>query len=225
MTSKLILSFFTGAIVGSVTTYYIVKPRYELVTEKTIFEDAPKPPDEKKTPKTTQDKPDLMEYAKKTNPYVSYNSIKSEQKNLDISEETYEEFEDVCEEVEENEESDPEYDERPPINKEIRKKPRIIKPNMFGNRYPDSNGNMIQPDTVSYTMFADGVIINDEWTIVNENIDWTIGYINLSPEHFEEYDSGVVYVRNDNMDILTDYEIVSDPRTYASISRGIPLED
>lgn len=227
MSGKIIFSFILGAAVGSVSTYFIVKPRYELVTEDTVFKNAPEvgknTSNSDKKARTTKNKPDLMEYAKKTSEYVSYNDIKP--KN-DIPEEIYEEaeIEDVEEDIE-DETSDPEYDERPPISKEIRKKPRIIKPNMFGNRYPDINGNMIQPNSVSYTMFSDGVIIDDEWNIVNDNIDWTVGYINLTPEHFEEYDSGVVYVRNDNIDILTDYEIVSDPRTYTSISRGIPVED
>lgn len=220
MSIKSILIFIAGAAAGSIATYLYMKPAYQEVSVETKFEDAPK--SEEKKAQNTPEKPNLIEYTKKASQYVSYSNVP----NVDdypIEEE--EEEEEDEEASEDEEESDPEYEEVAPVEVSIRKKPRIIKPNMFGNRYPNTNGDMVQPLMESLTMFSDGVIINDEWDVVNDIIDENIGYDNLSPEHFEEYDSGVVYIRNDNYDVQTDYEIVSDPRTYKSISRSAPIED
>lgn len=216
MSIKSILIFIAGAAAGSIATYLYMKPAYQEVSAETKFEDAPK--SEEKKAQNTPEKPNLIEYTKKASQYVSYSNVP----NVD---DYPTEEEDEEEALEDEEESDPEYEEVAPVEVSIRKKPRIIKPNMFGNRYPNTNGDMVQPLMESLTMFSDGVIINDEWDVVNDIIDENIGYDNLSPEHFEEYDSGVVYIRNDNYDVQTDYEIVSDPRTYKSISRSAPIED
>ena len=216
MSIKSILIFIAGAAAGSIATYLYMKPAYQEVSAETKFEDAPK--SEEKKAQNTPEKPNLIEYTKKASQYVSYSNVP----NVD---DYPTEDEDEDEALEDEEESDPEYEEVAPVEVSIRKKPRIIKPNMFGNRYPNTNGDMVQPLMESLTMFSDGVIINDEWDVVNDIIDENIGYDNLSPEHFEEYDSGVVYIRNDNYDVQTDYEIVSDPRTYKSISRSAPIED
>lgn len=216
MSIKSILIFIAGAAAGSITTYLYMKPAYQEVSAETKFEDAPK--SEEKKAQNTPEKPNLIEYTKKASQYVSYSNVP----NVDDYPTEEEEDEEA---LEDEEESDPEYEEVAPVEVSIRKKPRIIKPNMFGNRYPNTNGDMVQPLMESLTMFSDGVIINDKWDVVNDIIDENIGYDNLSPEHFEEYDSGVVYIRNDNYDVQTDYEIVSDPRTYKSISRSAPIED
>lgn len=216
MSIKSILIFIAGAAAGSIATYLYMKPAYQEVSAETKFEDAPK--SEEKKAQNTPEKPNLIEYTKKASQYVSYSNVP----NVDDYPTEEEEDEEA---LEDEEESDPEYEEVAPVEVSIRKKPRIIKPNMFGNRYPNTNGDMVQPLMESLTMFSDGVIINDEWDVVNDIIDENIGYDNLSPEHFEEYDSGVVYIRNDNYDVQTDYEIVSDPRTYKSISRSAPIED
>ena len=63
----------------------------------------------------------------------------------------------------------------------------------------------------SLTYYSDGILA-DDW-LVQLDIDETIGEDSL--EHFGDYTDDVVYVRNKRLN--ADYEIARDPRTYAEV--------
>ena len=138
MSIKSILIFIAGAAAGSIATYLYMKPAYQEVSAETKFEDAPK--SEEKKAQNTPEKPNLIEYTKKASQYVSYSNVPNVD---DYPTEDEDEDEDEDEALEDEEESDPEYEEVAPVEVSIRKKPIIIKPNMFGNRYPNTNGDMV----------------------------------------------------------------------------------
>lgn len=81
--------------------------------------------------------------------------------------------------------------------------PRIITPEEFAENPAY--------DTVSLTYYEDDVY-EDEWGVIysKEDIKETVGLDAVN--HFGEYEEDSVFVRNDEM--LTDYEILRDTRTY-----------
>lgn len=81
--------------------------------------------------------------------------------------------------------------------------PRIITPEEFAENPAY--------DTVSLTYYEDDVY-EDEWGVVydKDEIEATVGLDAIT--HFGEYEEDSVFVRND--DILCDYEILRDTRTY-----------
>lgn len=81
--------------------------------------------------------------------------------------------------------------------------PRIITPEEFAENSAY--------DTVSLTYYEDDVY-EDEWGIIysKDDIDATVGLDAVN--HFGEYEADSVFVRNDEM--LCDYEILRDTRTY-----------
>lgn len=74
---------------------------------------------------------------------------------------------------------------------------------------PDRFGEMALYKVAYYTMFSDDTIINQDDELVDD-ADVTIGMANLL-ELDEE--TGKLYVRNE--ELMTDYEITYDDRTYA----------
>lgn len=80
--------------------------------------------------------------------------------------------------------------------------PFIISPDEFGE---DPNYQ-----TVSLTLYEDGVLTDDYDDIV-EDIDDLVGEDSLT--HFGEYEDDSVFVRNESMQ--TDFEILRDLRTYS----------
>ena len=79
---------------------------------------------------------------------------------------------------------------------------QVIKPSEYGED-PDY-------DTISFTHYADGVLVDDAGQIVP--VDEYIDMIGNYTEHFGEYEDDSVYIRNYKRQ--TDYEILSDIRTY-----------
>lgn len=81
--------------------------------------------------------------------------------------------------------------------------PRIITPEEFAENPAY--------DTVSLTYYEDNVY-EDEWGVIydKDDIEATVGLDAVT--HFGEYEEDSVFVRNDEM--LTDYEILRDTRTY-----------
>lgn len=80
-------------------------------------------------------------------------------------------------------------------------RPFVISPDEFGE---DPNY-----ETVSLTLYADGVLTDEDDTIVDD-IEGLVGEDSLT--HFGEYEDDSVFVRND--DLETDYEILRDLRNY-----------
>lgn len=82
-------------------------------------------------------------------------------------------------------------------------KPRVISPDDFGDNE--------DYETVSLTLYSDGVLENDFGEIIEEDdIENTIGKESLN--RFGEFEDDAVYVINDALE--TYYEILADVRTY-----------
>ena len=74
---------------------------------------------------------------------------------------------------------------------------------------PDEFGEDPNYQTVSLTLYEDGVLTDDYDDIVVDVDDW-VGEDSLT--HFGEYEDDSVFVRNESMQ--TDFEILRDLRTY-----------
>lgn len=75
---------------------------------------------------------------------------------------------------------------------------------------PDEFGEDPNYQTVSLTLYEDGVLTDDYDDIVVDVDDW-VGEDSLT--HFGEYEADSVFVRNESMQ--TDFEILRDLRTYS----------
>lgn len=80
-------------------------------------------------------------------------------------------------------------------------RPYIISPDEFGEYHGY--------DTLSLTLYADGVLTDDQDEIIDD-IDEIVGKDSLN--HFGEYEDDSVFVRNDRL--KCDYEILLDSATY-----------
>ena len=84
-----------------------------------------------------------------------------------------------------------------------KKEPYVIHPDDFG---------MLDYDTITLTLYSDGVVADDGDSIVDNDIlgdDWR--------NRFGEYEPDAVYVRNDIL--KADYEILRDNSQYGDIAR------
>lgn len=88
--------------------------------------------------------------------------------------------------------------------------PVVITPDEFGDGNYDHSLSCL-------TYYADGVLANDWFETFD--IDETIGEEAL--EHFGDYSTDVVHVRNEQNN--ADYEVVRDPRTFAEVTAEDPL--
>ena len=196
--------FATGAVIGSVVTWKIIKTKYEQIAQEeinSVKEVFSKREDELKwnhsgepigkvenVEKTedgikfsaTVNKPDLQEYAAKIKKegYFNY-SNPSEPKDEEKKEESN-------------------------MNK-----PYVIPPEEFG----EADGY----NTISLTYYIDGYLADDDYDVV-EDVDDIIGLESLN--HFGDYEDDSVFVRNDRL--MTDYEILLDQRNYLDIINRSP---
>lgn len=193
--------FATGAAIGSVVTWKILKTRYEQIAQEeinSVKEVFSKKEDElkwehlgepigkvEKTEETedgikfsvSMNKPDLQEYAAK------------------IKEEGYFNYSNP---------SEPKKEEETKVEK-----PYVIPPEEFG----EADGY----DTISLTYYIDGYLADDMLDVV-EDVDDVVGFESLN--HFGEYEDDSVFVRNDRL--KTDYEILLDQRNYLDIINRSP---
>lgn len=88
-------------------------------------------------------------------------------------------------------------------------KPYVITPDEFGELYDYQTNSLIY--------FADGVITDDNYELI-EDVDDIVGYDSL--DHFGEYEEDSVFVRNDRLE--ADYEILLDPRKYVDAVNKSP---
>ena len=193
--------FATGAAIGSVVTWKILKTRYEQIAQEeidSVKEVFSKKEDElkweylgepigkvEKTEETEDDikfsvsmnKPDLQEYAAKIKEegYFNYSNPSESKKEKETKVE----------------------------------KPYVIPPEEFG----EADGY----DTISLTYYIDGYLADDMLDVV-EDVDDVVGFESLN--HFGEYEDDSVFVRNDRL--KTDYEILLDQRNYLDIINRSP---
>lgn len=84
---------------------------------------------------------------------------------------------------------------------------------------PDEYGEMDEYDQISLTYYADGTLTDDADRAMSEDeIEETVGKESLN--HFGEYEEDSVFVRNDRL--KADYEILTDPSTYAEVLKDKP---
>lgn len=87
--------------------------------------------------------------------------------------------------------------------------PHIITPEEFGEKE--------DYDTISLTLYSDGVVADDADKPIDD-IDDVIGKGSL--DHFGEYEDDSIFVRNDKL--KCDYEVLIDEREYAQILEEKP---
>lgn len=218
-----ILLVATGAAIGSLMTWKVVKTKYSRIAQEEI--DSVK--EEYKRVMDLQRKE--VELYRKTSS-VSQNGSKEEtdddERDYTPSEQEQSEYrkfiskyhrtddaadkEYYIEGVDEPEEVDygKEGDEGSEDLVQFVNGPYVISPEEFGDEPSFSS----QP--LDY--FADGVLA-DGWG-VELDLDETIGEDAVN--HFGEYVDDIVYVRNERTEI--DYEVTRDPRTYAEAVRTNP---
>lgn len=78
---------------------------------------------------------------------------------------------------------------------------------------PEEFGVEDEYDTVSYTLYADGVLIDDTDNSLVERVEQTVGSDSLKA--FGEYEDDAVHVRNDKLKRY--YEILKDFRKYSDV--------
>lgn len=91
-------------------------------------------------------------------------------------------------------------------------RPYVIDPKYF-DEYDDYNA-------INLTLYADGVLVDDNTNEPVEDVDETVGLDNLN--HIGEYEEDAVHVRNDKL--RCDYEILRDVMKYSDF-RPHPAED
>lgn len=199
MNNKLLntIMFATGAAIGSVVTWKILKTKYEQITQEEIDsvkyeygrlarlmqndnekvfrdEECDESTEYEHTREFSENDKEMTEYYKLSD---NYRSSDDERKN--------------------NEEGDMgDEDEVPYVNG-----PYVISPDDFNNNPPGFNAQALD-------YFADDVLA-DGWGVILD-IDETIGEDAVN--HFGEYVDDIVYVRNERTEL--DYEVTRDPRTY-----------
>ena len=200
--------FTTGAVIGSLVTWKVVKTKYDRIAQEEIesvkkeyaslmqkmkeklkesatYEDS-QDLDSYDNEDDESDESDESEIAKYHNIIKKYNGI-SDDKN-----------------DEEGGNRDSDDGEAPYING-----PYVISPDEFSSSPPGYNAQPLD-------YYADGILA-DGWG-VELDIEETIGEEALY--HFGEYADDIVYVRNERNEI--DYEVTKDPRTYEEAIRTNP---
>lgn len=184
--------FVIGAGIGSVTTWLLIKKKYEQLTQeeidsvkevflnrKPIIDDSESIDDIQEPQKKTEDKPDIIEYTKKLKEegYINYSNVVPENKKQE--------------------------------ELETMDKPYIIPPEEFG-AFDDY-------ETISLMYYEDQVLTDDNDELVDE-IEDIVGFDSLT--RFGEYEDDSVFVRNDRL--KCDYEILMDHRKYSDVIKKKP---
>lgn len=184
--------FVIGAGIGSVTTWLLIKKKYEQLTQeeidsvkevflnrKPIIDDSESIDDIQEPQKKAKDKPDIIEYTKKLKEegYINYSNVVPENKKQE--------------------------------ELETMDKPYIIPPEEFG-AFDDY-------ETISLMYYEDQVLTDDNDELVDE-IEDIVGFDSLT--RFGEYEDDSVFVRNDRL--KCDYEILMDHRKYSDVIKKKP---
>lgn len=199
--------FATGAVIGSVATWFAIKTKYEQIAQEEIdsvkeeydrliksrkkeIEAVRKVVEANRDSESEEEDDEDDGDSNHEQTMIDYNNIASTYKGSGNEENGKEGDNKVGDEV-------------PYING-----PYVITPDQFGDEPSYSS----QP--LDY--FADGVLA-DGWG-VKLDIEETIGEDAL--KHFGDYEDDVVYVRNERTEI--DYEVSKDPRRYDEVQHLNP---
>lgn len=182
-----IFIFATGAAVGSLVTWKLIKSHYEQIADEEI-----KSMKEYYSNKYKYKGP-AQPTTGESNEQETLGDTESED---DISVENYHET--LVESGYTN------YNKISKEEVEHVEKPYVIMPEEFG----EIDGY----ETISLTLYADGVL-TDDFDDPIEDVEHTVGKDSLT--HFGEYEDDSVFVRNDRL--KCDYEILTDHRKYSAV--------
>lgn len=193
-----VLVFTSGAIVGSLVTWKVLKTKYERIAQEEI-----------NSVKETWARKN-HENSDKPEGDGEFENIDDE-KEEEWPEEVITDYSSLTRRYDQalREEIDEEGgggdDGFPTING-----PVVITPEEFGDGNYDHS-------LYCLTYFADGVLADDWW--VKQDIENTIGEDAL--KQFDDYAKDVVHVRNEQQE--ADYEVTRDPRNYADVIKNNPF--
>ena len=208
MSMNNIISFSMGMLFGGAISYYYVKKKFNDGYQEEIknIKETLKKEKENKVDKHIEN--DIMDTE------AIYDNLKSSGE----TEEELTKYNDVVEktnynrlyETEDEDEDENENNDDSKLkvveNENPIAKPYVISPDEFEQNYDDDY------ITITFIYFADGVLTEDDYTIV-DNIEETIGSESLN--HFGEYEDDSVYVKNECRKRY--YEILLDDRNYYDI--------
>lgn len=182
---KNVFIFATGAIIGSVVTWKLLKTKYEQLAQEEI--DSVK---------------EVFSRGKRSeiNPVDDWADDEGDnpvlRKSVDISEYTK-----ILQTKGHTDYSG--------SNKEGKEEPQIDRPYVIS---PEEFGELDNYRTIGLTYFADGILADDSDDEIVEDVDNVVGFDSLN--HFGKYDEEAVHVRNDAMkcdyEILKDRRKYSD---------------
>lgn len=183
-----VLIFAAGAAVGSAVSWKLLKTKYEQIAReeiesvKEVFSRREEPVKEK----TEEPEPGTVaEFIEKKPAAVSKYAAKLEEERIAYSK--------ILEESE--------YVESEEFKAGGIKDPYPIEPEEFGE--------MDDYDEVSLVYFADGVLTDDKYELIDD-VDAIVG--EDFADHIGDYEDECVHIRNDAR--RTDYEILADSRNY-----------
>lgn len=200
--------FATGAVIGSVATWFAIKTKYEQIAQEEI--DSVK----EEYGRLIKSRKKEIEAVRKVVEANRDSESKEEEDDEDDGDSNYEQtmidYNNIASTYKgsSNEENDKEGDNKVEDEVPYINGPYVITPDQFGDEPSYSS----QP--LDY--FADGVLA-DGWG-VKLDIEETIGEDALN--HFGDYEDDVVYVRNERTEI--DYEVSKDPRRYDEVQHLNP---
>lgn len=209
MNKKLInlLMFTSGAAIGSLVTWKVVKTKYERILQEEIesvkeaFGRKSKEDSKEKTANSEQEIDTEEDLGSFNAPGFSDSEINAYRELTGIYARESDLMTDNTAEEGEGDYLDDEK-EVPYING-----PYVILPEDFGDGNYDH-------DVACLTIYSDGILA-DDW-YVKLNVEDTIGEESL--DHIGDYTEDVVYVRNERLKM--DYEVVQDSRTYDEAFSG-----
>lgn len=206
-----VILFTTGAVIGSLVTWKVVKTKYDCIAQEEINSVKEEYASLMQKMKEKLKESAIYEDSNDSDSYKDESDEFDEFDEFDESEMT--KYHNIIKKYngisdDENDEEggnrDSDDGEAPYING-----PYVISPDEFSSSPP---GYDAQP--LDY--YADGILA-DGWG-VELDIEETIGEEAL--DHFGEYADDTVYVRNERNEI--DYEVTKDPRTYEEAIRTNP---
>lgn len=201
---KCAVAFISGAAIGAVVTWSVLKSEYERLTREGIesYKEAISKKAETAVSEHIED--DSTEEQSESIPPEGVEVADLYAANLKTLGYTEEESDiEIASPEEENEEEEEEY--------EPASKPFVIEPIEFGEKDEYGNENL--------TYYADGILADN----MDQPIDDIYGVVGNALTHFGDYEEDAVHVRNDRL--KCDYEILRDPRTYSEcMAQKVPYE-
>lgn len=183
------IMFITGAALGSLATWKYVKTKYERIAQEEI--------DSVKDAFNTQKCASKEDELKNTEP-SEVEDTKTEMRD----------YRDIVNRYASDTEDSSIKNEQKGGGMSVNvKKPYVISPDDFG----ELDGY----DTATLTYYADGVLEDDYYLVIDESeVDAMVGVDSFN--HFGEHEQDTVFVRNEQQ--KTDFEIQRDLRKYSEVS-------